>query len=102
MRAATRGDFQVADVRGMNRRCMSVCAAAFVAGLFLGAYAAHAVFARSEAPVARALVDVGDYLCKQWDGLAEIGRVGQSRYAFRCHSLAAFPDVEITMAGREP
>ena len=97
------GDFRIADVRALKRRCISVCAAAFVAGLFLGAYAAHSVFAGGPNTVARPLVEVGDYLCRQWDGLAEIARVGPSHYAFRCHQLAMFPRVEIvTTKPQEP
>lgn len=90
------GDFRITNVRVMRHRCRWACAAAFIAGLFLGAYAAHAVFADDRSPIARAFVDVGDYLCRQWGGLAEIGRAGPTHYAFRCRQLAMFPSVEIT------
>lgn len=95
MNRARTGDCRVIDVIAMKRHRRWACIAAFVAGLLLGAYGAHAVFA-GDSTVARAVVNVGDYLCRQWDGLAEIGRVGPSRYAFRCRQLAMFPDVEIT------
>lgn len=43
------------------------------------------------------LVRVGEHLCKQWDGLRSVARLDHSRYAFRCRTLAEFPDVPISL-----
>lgn len=74
----------------------SVFAAIFILGVFLGAYGMHSTFA-TPTTVARPLIEVGEYLCREWSGLAEIGRVSKKHYAFRCHSLAMFPEVEVTI-----
>ena len=94
MAEATPGNFKVISVRAL--RCHYLIA--LLAGLSLGMYTAHSVFySGRNTTIARALVDAGDYLCRQWDGLAEIGRVSPSHYAFRCHSLAVFPQVKVTI-----
>lgn len=88
------GSLRIMEVSVFHRRCVG----AFVVGAFLGAYAVHSVFVDGPSTVPRALVEIGDHLCRQWDGLAEIGRVDRKNtYAFRCHSLAVFPQVEITL-----
>lgn len=91
------GTFRVVDVRALYRRCASICGITFIFGAFIGAYISHSVFADEHNMVSQALVQVGDDLCKQWDGLAEIGRINPSHYAFRCRSLAVFPSVEVTL-----
>jgi hypothetical protein len=99
MNEALSGCFQIVDVRALHRKYLGACIFMLFTGLFFGAYTAHSVFASGPNAVAKGLVDVGGYLCKQWDGLAEIARVDQTHYAFRCNTLATFPQVQITMKG---
>ena len=97
---AKSGDTRVIDIRALYRRCAGICGLVFLTGLYLGAYVSHTVFADEHGMVSQALILVGNDLCKQWDGLAEIGRVNPSHYAFRCRSLAVFPNVEVTLASK--
>ena len=83
----------IISVGKLYRRCLG----AFAVGLFLGAYVIYITFASGPNTISKALIEVGEHLCQQWDGLAEIGRVGPSHYAFRCRSLAVFPQVEVTI-----
>lgn len=92
------GDFQIVNVRRSYRRWTYFSGAVFFLGQLLGAYISHEVFAKDQGMVAGGLLEVGNYLCKEWDGLAQIGRVDPGHYAFRCKTLAVFPNVEVTLA----
>ena len=98
MLEAKLGSLQIIDVRVLYRRFFGICIAVFLLGNFLGGYVSHVVYANEQSGIPQALIVLGEHICKQWDGLAEIGRVRPAHYAFRCRSLAVFPDVEVTLA----
>lgn len=97
MKEAKLGTLKIIDACVLRRLCFGVCAAIFTFGLFLGSYTTYSIVGGTPSMIARPLIDLGDYLCREWDGLAEIGRVDKKHYAFRCHSLAVFPEVELTI-----
>ena len=89
------GDLRISD----PRYCTANALAAFVLGAALGA-AAYANVASPAlalpATIPAALVEVGQYLCKGFDGLKDLARVSADHYAFRCRELAEFPVVQVT------
>ena len=47
--------------------------------------------------VSMTLIEVGKSLCKQWEGLANITRVGGETYTFQCAKYATFANLEVTL-----
>ena len=47
--------------------------------------------------VSRTLVKVGESLCKNWEGLANVTRIGQESYTFQCAKYATFANLEVTL-----
>lgn len=45
--------------------------------------------------VSSTLIDVGEHLCRDHEGLADIARISEDRYAFSCRELAQFPNVQV-------
>ncbi len=98
MHQATAGDIRLVNVRALYHRFFGVCGFVFFVGVFIGGYVSREVYAGS-GYVSQALVGLGEHLCKQWDGLREIGRIDKTHYVFRCRTLAVFPNVEVTLEG---
>lgn len=97
MKPVRAGDLRVISLQQARKHCFAVAFAAFLAGGSLGIYAGHAAWADRHDPIKAALVQIGNYLCRQYEGLKEIWRVGPKDYGFSCHGIAVFPKVEITL-----
>lgn len=101
MKPVRAGDLRIIPLRQARQRCLALATAAFIAGGVLGLYAGHAAWAdQSTDPIRASLLQIGQYLCQQWDGVKEIWRVGPKEYGFGCYTLAVFPKVEITLKER--
>lgn len=83
--------------RNRPRRLLAlIVTASFVAGLFT-ALSLTASYALAPLAVSSALIEVGEHLCKSHEGLANLTRLSEDRYAFECRELAQFPDVQVTL-----
>lgn len=103
MKPAKPGDLRISGPQCCLRLAVGAFAAGVVTGAALYAQLAVPVVAAPPAAIPVALVEVGQYLCKGFDGLKDLARVGPEHYAYKCRELAEFPAVQVTQAeGRKP
>lgn len=95
------GDWQLTS----RRQRVRVVTVSFVLGLTCGIYL-HKTFVESafaspnDLLAPRAIVSVGEDLCKGFNGLAKMARLDNNHFTFTCNDLATFPKVELVFAPR--
>lgn len=72
----------------------------FLLGLLLGLSTPVPRFYADAQELPLVVVRVGEYLCRQWDGVSAIRQEQSGIYSFRCNSLAVFPLVPISVERR--
>lgn len=98
---AQAGQVVVVERGEVERRKIIGNLLAFVLGIAV-THAAHVfvapALAGQDAPrtVSKVLWDIGEYLCKRHEGLANMARIGTDLYSFECRELATFPRVQVT------
>lgn len=101
--SALANDIKLVHRRRDGRSRLYMAALAFVSGAVGGGYTALSVGTSCAAPwaprtISSTVLDIGEHLCKEHEGVANVSRVGEDSYSFSCHELAEFPRVPITIS----
>lgn len=94
MKPARAGDLKIRD----GRYCAGNAVAAFVLGVTVGAAVYHTIApaqADSVGVVSAVIFKVGQKLCSDWSGLANVEKVGEQVYTFSCRRYAEFKKLEV-------
>jgi hypothetical protein len=95
------GEWEVVHRPTANRTCRRLAVASFLVGFTVGVAALHQATADEPkwAPqkVDKALLGIGEYLCRHFGGLESITPMAVERFTFKCAELAVMPSVHVTL-----
>lgn len=90
--------FKIVDTVAMRRGCLALAASAALGGFSLGLLSGHTAWAGRDEPLRASLFQIGQHLCKEWQGVKRIGRQDATHYSFECNEEVVFPKMEVHLA----